>query len=536
MTDACDVLVVGAGLAGLQCARELQAAGREVLVWEASDDVGGRIRTDRIDGFLVDRGLRVLNPAYPAAVRRWVDVEALALQAFGAGLRVRRAGLPRGPRPPRARARPDPADPAQPAAGPPLRRGAAAVGRAGVCRATAASRQRRSAAGGPGPGRLHRRTPQGRGPVPRRSPAGRRGHHLQRIRAAAGAGLRDRRARATARRIQALPRQLANTLATPVRASTRVESIAPDGNAALVTWPDASLQARHVVLAADPVSAARLTGGDVPAMKGVLTHWFAADAAPSAVDMLHVDGRAHPGGPLVNAAVISNAAPSYAPAGRHLIQTSALLGPGEPVPTDDDVRRHAADLFSSSTSAWELVARHEVPQALPVQPPPLRPGRRWTARPGWSSAGTTGRRLPSTVRSSAATAPPSPSSDGPDDLLGVAPDRRARRGRLGPAHRHRKVAGLGTVDHRRRTGRRRAGDRQPRQGPHRPGRGADVHRDGVRARTVLVLVRRGIPATGHRVIPQDGGCLVTFTVPWWAPAYLPVCALALRRIERLATR
>ena len=46
----------------------------------------------------------------------------------------------------------------------------------------------------------------------------------------------------------------------------------------------------------------------------------------------------------------------------------------------------------------------------------------------------------------------------------------------------------------------------------------------------------GLPATGHRVVPQHGGCLVTFTVPWWAPAYLPVCALALRRIERLATR
>ena len=46
----------------------------------------------------------------------------------------------------------------------------------------------------------------------------------------------------------------------------------------------------------------------------------------------------------------------------------------------------------------------------------------------------------------------------------------------------------------------------------------------------------GIPATGHRVVPLDGGCLVTFTVPWWAPAYLPVCAVALRRIERLATR
>ena len=196
--------------AGLQCARELQAAGREVLVWEASDDVGGRIRTDRIDGFLVDRGFQVLNPAYPA-VRRWVDVEALALQAFGAGLRVRRAGLPRGPRPPRARARPDPADPAQRTAGPPLCRGAAAVGRPGVCRATAASRQRRSAAGGPGPGRLLRRTPQGCGPVPRRSPAGRRGQQsnefalqLVRVFATGVPGLpRDG--------MQALPRQLADT-------------------------------------------------------------------------------------------------------------------------------------------------------------------------------------------------------------------------------------------------------------------------------------------------------------------------------------
>ena len=46
----------------------------------------------------------------------------------------------------------------------------------------------------------------------------------------------------------------------------------------------------------------------------------------------------------------------------------------------------------------------------------------------------------------------------------------------------------------------------------------------------------GVPATGHRVVPQGGGCLVTFTVPWWAPAYLAVCAVALRRIERLATR
>jgi uncharacterized protein YndB with AHSA1/START domain len=45
----------------------------------------------------------------------------------------------------------------------------------------------------------------------------------------------------------------------------------------------------------------------------------------------------------------------------------------------------------------------------------------------------------------------------------------------------------------------------------------------------------GVPATGHRVEPDGDGCRVTFTVPWWAPGYLAVCAIALRRIDDLAT-
>ncbi len=66
-----DVVVVGAGLAGLGCAERVAAAGRTVAVLEAGDEVGGRQRTDAVDGFLLDRGFQVLNPAYPA-VRRWV--------------------------------------------------------------------------------------------------------------------------------------------------------------------------------------------------------------------------------------------------------------------------------------------------------------------------------------------------------------------------------------------------------------------------------------------------------------------------------
>lgn len=44
----------------------------------------------------------------------------------------------------------------------------------------------------------------------------------------------------------------------------------------------------------------------------------------------------------------------------------------------------------------------------------------------------------------------------------------------------------------------------------------------------------GVPATGHHVEPTADGCVVTFTVPWWAPGYLLICAIALRRIEGLA--
>lgn len=79
-----DVIVIGAGLAGLQCARRLQRSGHSVTVLEAKDGVGGRVRTDLIDGFRCDRGFQVLNPAYPA-VRDWINVSALRLQKFGVG-------------------------------------------------------------------------------------------------------------------------------------------------------------------------------------------------------------------------------------------------------------------------------------------------------------------------------------------------------------------------------------------------------------------------------------------------------------------
>lgn len=86
-----DVIIIGAGLSGLACALALRQRGVEPLILEASDGIGGRVRTDRRDGFLLDRGFQVLQTWYPEA-RRVLDYEALDLRPFEPGALVRRDG------------------------------------------------------------------------------------------------------------------------------------------------------------------------------------------------------------------------------------------------------------------------------------------------------------------------------------------------------------------------------------------------------------------------------------------------------------
>jgi len=82
-----DVVVVGAGLAGLAATRRLVAEGLQVALVESSDAPGGRVRTDLLDGVRLDRGFQLFNPAYPEA-RRVFDLTALDLHRFGAGATV----------------------------------------------------------------------------------------------------------------------------------------------------------------------------------------------------------------------------------------------------------------------------------------------------------------------------------------------------------------------------------------------------------------------------------------------------------------
>ncbi len=372
-----DVIVIGAGLAGLQCARVLTAAGRSVRVLEASDGIGGRVRTDLVDGFRLDRGFQLLNPAYPDA-RSQLDLAALGLQRFGRGVAVRRdselvvletsfggvGGLLRGPY----------ADVgawaalarwAAPALGPVSRL---------LSAPDASLAHSFDAAGFHGPLRTEVIETFLAGVLAETdgSTSARFVRLLVRSFSLGTPGL-------PTQGMAAIGHQLAEHLAVAPELEATVSAVESDGGGWTVTLPHGEAHAPVVVVATDPVSAGRLTAAPVPAMKGLVTWWFSAPSAPVKHKLLMLDGR-HGTGPVVNTAVVSNAAPSYAPAGRHLVQATAVLA--DEVPAEAAVRSQLASLYDCPTDRWELLATHAIPNALPAMLPPLEVRREITYGPG----------------------------------------------------------------------------------------------------------------------------------------------------------
>ena len=388
-----DVVVIGAGLAGLRCASQLALAGRDVVVLEASDAVGGRLRTDRVDGFLLDRGFQVLNPAYPA-VARWVDVQALRLQGFPVGVRVRRElGTVELAHPVRHPAH----IPVTLRSGLLTVRDAVAVVRWAL---PAILRPRAAIAGSDGTLRDGWDHIGLRGPL--RSEvlepflagvlAEERGDTsdafvrlLVRMFALGRPGVPERG-------IGALPAQLAHVAhaaGADIRPENRVTGVRSGASRVEIDVQGADpLSARAVVVAVGPDVVADLVDVPRPPTRGLQTWWFGADAAPTASAMVHVDGRRR--GPIVNTVVMSHTAPSYAPPGRHLIEATCLLptSPGAAGAADErTVRAQLGDIWRADAQSWDLLRRDDIHDALPAQSPPLRTKRAARLRNGVFLAG-----------------------------------------------------------------------------------------------------------------------------------------------------
>jgi len=371
-----DVIVIGAGLAGLRCATRLAEAGLDVVVLEASDVVGGRQRTDVIDGFRLDRGFQVLNPAYPA-VKRWVDVDALDLQRFPVGVRVRREDKTVELRHP-------------------LRHPASILTtlRSGVVTAADAAALTRwvlpvlarprsviSAAIAGADVSLSEGWDRAglRGPL--------RTEVLESFLAGVLADDRGETSDAFAKLlvrmfvlgspgvpaqgIGALPAQLAaraEAAGASIRLGARVARVST--RVVDIQGGD-SLRGRAIVVAVGPEVAADLIDIPRPATRSLQTWWFATDAAPTTAATLAVDGRRR--GPIVNTVVMSNCAPSYAPAGMHLIEATCLLSSSSGgAPAEAEVRRQLGQIWDADVASWRLIRRDDIPDALPAQPPPLR--------------------------------------------------------------------------------------------------------------------------------------------------------------------
>ncbi|MBD3751500.1 MAG: FAD-dependent oxidoreductase, partial [Micrococcales bacterium] len=181
------------------------------------------------------------------------------------------------------------------------------------------------------------------------------------------------------RGIQALPEQLAayaRTLGAEIAVQRRVTALRETATGVEVDVAGtAPVIAGAVIVAVGPDAASELTPIPVPPTRGLQTWWFATDAAPSASGMIAVDGTR--AGPVVNTAVMSHVAPSYAPRGMHLVQATCLLprathGGVNEAPTEVQVRRHVTQIWGTDATDWSLLRRDDIPHALPAQSAPLR--------------------------------------------------------------------------------------------------------------------------------------------------------------------
>lgn len=359
---------MGGGLSGLSCALLLERQGVDVHLVEASDDVGGRVRTDVIDGFRLDRGFQVLLTAYEE-LQRQVDLPRLDLQSFKpgsvvwTGRRLERLSDPFR-------------DPA----------GALASLRARVGTVSdklkVAKLRRDVVSQAPdmsfeGPDRTTLAELQGLGFSP--------GFIDGFFRPFLGGVFLERDLETSSRLFRyyfrcfstgdvTLPakgmQRLPELLAAPLedRISLLTPAVAVSATSVELKG-GISIGAKFVIVAVDGGSApALLSDSSAVSFKPTITSYFAAEELPYEGPLLILDGEGS--GPANHVAVVSQVSPDYAPAGAHLISVSGVGAHSR----DEEafrggLRHQLARWFGPSVSQWRHLRTYRIPHALPVHGP-----------------------------------------------------------------------------------------------------------------------------------------------------------------------
>lgn len=379
-----DVAIIGAGLAGLECARLLESAKVSVTLLEASDAPGGRVRTDIVDGFRLNRGFQVLLTAYPET-KRALDYPALALQSFLPGALVWHEG--------RFHRFADP-----------FREPLAALGllfdpivplmdKLGVLRL-----------------RMHmaRSSNMEYFDHPERTTRaylrdfGFSDLIIERFFQPFFGGVFLERDLMTSSRyfefifgmfslgqvcvpslgMEEIPRQMASTLAfDTLVTNARVKSLKRSkGRFTLDVEAKPAVEARAIVLAVEEHVARQLLSslgngaGKIGAPRewnATTTFYYAADQAPVDEPILMLNGEGPTAGPVNHVALMTAVSKSYAPRGAHLIAANAVgVAPDSDrgmETLEGEVRLHLGRWFGEQVKNWQLVGGYPLRYALPRQ-------------------------------------------------------------------------------------------------------------------------------------------------------------------------